>query len=155
MRVEPLAKFLGVTKGSFYWHFNDRAALHTAMLATWSEAATRDIIRRVEAENLPARRRLSRLIELTTSNAKAARLETAIRAWAQIDPAVSKVVARADAERLHYVADMLRGAGMESATAAMRAKILYLVLIGAFFAASETELAAGPELWREMTKLIA
>ncbi len=154
VRVEPLAEFLGVTKGSFYWHFKDRAALHTAMLTTWSEAATRDIIRQVEAENLPARRRLSRLIELTTSNAKAARLETAIRAWAQIDPAVRKALARADAERLHYVADLLRGAGMESATAAMRAKILYLVLIGTFFAASETELAAGPELWREMTKLI-
>jgi AcrR family transcriptional regulator len=154
VRVEPLAALLRVTKGSFYWHFKDRAALHAAMLAAWREAATREIIRRVDAENLPARRRLPRLIELTTSNAKAARLETAIRAWAQIDPAVGKVLEGADAERLTYVADILRGTGMESSTADMRAKILYLVLIGSFFAASKSELEGGPELWREIVKLI-
>ena len=154
VRVEPLAEFLGVTKGSFYWHFKDRAALHTAMLAAWRDAATREIIRQVEIENLPARRRLTRLIELTTSNAKAARLETAIRAWAQIDPAVGKVLAGADAERLTYVADLLRAAGMESSTAEMRARILYLILIGSFLAASKTELASAPELWREVSKLI-
>ncbi len=154
VRVEPLAALLGVTKGSFYWHFKDRAALHAAMLAAWRDAATREIIRQVDAENIPARRRLPRLIELTTSNAKAARLETAIRAWAQIDSAVGKVLASADAERLAYVAELLRGTGMESSTAEMRAKILYLVLIGSFFAASKSELESGPELWREITKLI-
>jgi AcrR family transcriptional regulator len=154
VRVEPLAEVLGVTKGSFYWHFKDRAALHSAMLTAWSEAATHDIIRQVEAENLPPRRRLSRLIELTTSKAKAARLETAIRAWAQIDAAAGKVLAATDTERLAYVAGLLREAGTDGSAAAMRAKILYLVLIGSFFAASNAELVAGPELWREMTKLV-
>lgn len=154
VRVEPLAEVLGVTKGSFYWHFKDRTALHGAMLTAWSDTATDDIIRAVEAENLLPRRRLSRLIELTTSNARAARLETAIRSWAQTDPAVGTVLARTDSERLAYVAELLRGTGMESSTASMRAKILYLFLIGSFFAASKAELEAGPELWREMTKLI-
>ena len=49
VRVEPLAKKLGVTKGSFYWHFDDRPALHAAMLAQWQETQTLGIIAMVEA----------------------------------------------------------------------------------------------------------
>jgi AcrR family transcriptional regulator len=143
VRVEPLAGHLGVTKGSFYWHFKDRAALYAAMLNTWRQLATRTIIETVEAEKLDSRSRLARLIELATSNAKAARLETAMRAWAQHEPSVGKVLASVDAERLDYVASLLREAGLERAAAKTRAKILYLALI------------AGPELWREVTKIIA
>lgn len=155
VRVEPLAEQLKVTKGSFYWHFVDRAALHTAMLGTWQHAATGDIIKIVEAETPDARHRLFRLIELATSDGRAAGLETAIRAWAQHDPAAGKVLADVDAARLQYVANLLRETGMASSVAATRAKILYLVLIGSFFAGSKTDLHAGPELWSEITKLIA
>ena len=155
VRVEPLAEHLGVTKGSFYWHFKDRAALHAAMLSAWRQTATRTIIETVETEQRDAHARLSRLIELGTSNGKAARLETALRAWAQHDPSAGKALASVDTERLEYVASLLREAGLDRATAATRAKILYFALIGSFFAASETDLHAGPELWREVTKLIA
>ena len=31
VRAETLARGLGATKGSFYWHFKDLAALHQAM----------------------------------------------------------------------------------------------------------------------------
>jgi AcrR family transcriptional regulator len=154
VRVEPLAEQLGVTKGSFYWHFKDRAALHTAMLSTWQQVATREIIKLVEAEKPDPRRRLARLIELATANSKAARLETAMRSWAQHDLAASKALAGVDAERLDYVAHLLRDAGLDGATAAMRAKILYLMLIGSFFVASKTDLHAGPEVWSEIAKLI-
>ena len=33
IRVEPMARKLKVTKGSFYWHFEDRRALERAMIA--------------------------------------------------------------------------------------------------------------------------
>ena len=154
VRIEPLAEHLKVTKGSFYWHFKDRAALHAAILSSWRQVATGAIIKLVEAGKPDARLRLSHLIELATSDGKAARLETAIRAWAQHDPAAGKVLASVDAERLEYVASLLRGIGMEDSVAVTRATILYLVLIGNFFAASKSELRAGPELWREITKLI-
>ena len=123
VRVEPLAEQLNVTKGSFYWHFKDRAALHTAMLGAWQQTATREIIKLVEAEKRDARRRLSRLIELATANSKAARLETAMRSWAQHDGAAGKALASVDAERLEFVASLLRDAGLEGPTAALRARI--------------------------------
>ena len=154
VRVEPLAEQLRVTKGSFFWHFKDRAALYAAILSSWRQVATGEIIKLVEAEKPDARLRLSRLIELATSDGKAARLETAIRAWAQHDPAAAKVLASVDAERLEYVASLLRGTGMDNSVAVTRATILYLVLIGNFFAASKSELRAEPELWREISKLI-
>jgi AcrR family transcriptional regulator len=154
VRVEPLAEHLSVTKGSFYWHFKDRAALHAAMLTTWRQAATGEIIKSVEAETPDARLRLSLLIKLSTSNGKAARLETAMRAWAQHDTAAGKALASVDSERLEYVERLLREVGLERSIAATRAKILYLVLIGSFFAASKTDLHAGPELWNELEKLI-
>ncbi len=154
VRVEPLAEYLGVTKGSFYWHFEDRGALHAAMLSDWRQLATKSIIDAVETGERDARARLSRLIDLATSNAKAALLETAVRAWAQHDASVRKALTIVDSERLEYVASLLREAGLERDAAAMRAKILYLALIGSFFAASETNLQAGPEMWREATKLI-
>ena len=37
VRVEVLARELGVTKGSFYWHFRDRADLLEALLVEWEE----------------------------------------------------------------------------------------------------------------------
>src|SRR3954447_14007368 len=81
VRVEPLAVKLGVTKGSFYWHFKDRDALHLAMLETWRADTTRNVITRVEAESIRKDERLTRLIGLATGNNWIARLEVAIRAW--------------------------------------------------------------------------
>lgn len=78
-----------------------------------------------------------------------------MRAWAQHHPSVGRALASVVSERLDCVASLLREAGLERAAAVTRAKILYLALIGSFFTASETNLHAGPELWREVAKLIA
>src|SRR5512145_1357236 len=49
LRVEVLAKRLKVTKGSFYWHFQDRRDLLMAMLAEWKEGRIRDILKQTRA----------------------------------------------------------------------------------------------------------
>jgi AcrR family transcriptional regulator len=152
VRVEPLAERLGVTKGSFYWHYRDRAALHAAMLESWAARATRDIIARAEAE--PQAKRLQHLIEITTSDPKVARLETAIRSWARTDATVARTMTTIDAERIAYLVKLIGADGVAPKAALLRAKILYLALIGSFFAANSIELAAAPELWREVRALI-
>src|SRR5262249_60351962 len=85
VRVELLAARLGVTKGSFYWHFKDRADLRFAMLEAWRQLGTGDIIDRVEAVRGSTAEQLGRLIELRGPNKKAAGLETAVWAWAKVD----------------------------------------------------------------------
>src|ERR1700712_820363 len=84
LKAEPLAKALGVSRGSFYWHFADISAFHTAILKHWREIAAEQIIAGVEAaagtEN-PLAVLLRRVFgeHLT--------LESAVRIWASVDPA--------------------------------------------------------------------
>ena len=85
VRVEPLAEKLGVTKGSFYWHFKDRDALHAAMLEAWQAGTTQNVIDRVEKESASRDGRLSQLIAIALEHSWAARLETGVRAWAKHD----------------------------------------------------------------------
>src|SRR6476660_1936607 len=49
VRIEALARSLGVTKGSFYWNFDDRPALLEAVLDRWERATVDEVIERVEA----------------------------------------------------------------------------------------------------------
>src|SRR4249919_470483 len=49
LKAEPLAKAMGVSRGSFYWHFADIGAYHAAILERWREVATEQIIAAVEA----------------------------------------------------------------------------------------------------------
>ncbi|MEM9456706.1 MAG: TetR/AcrR family transcriptional regulator [Myxococcota bacterium] len=101
IRVEPLARRLGVTKGSFYWHFTDRAELLTAVLEQWSKAGTDAFIEQVEAEGGDPRTRLRRLWALTSKGALQA--EMAIRDWARRDPEVDAQVHDVDTRRLAYL----------------------------------------------------
>ena len=61
VRIEPLAKTLGVTRGGFYWHFADRRALLDEMLDTWERATIDEVIERVEGEGGDPEARLLRL----------------------------------------------------------------------------------------------
>ena len=153
VRVEPLATKLGVTKGSFYWHFKDRDALHLAMLEAWRTDTTRDVIARVEAESVRPGDRLRRLIALATQNSGFARLEIAIRAWARTDDRVAKAVAEIDRQRVDYMATLLRGLAIEPRTARLRAQIVYLAAIGSFFSQDGKARSEDYALWAELERL--
>src|SRR5688572_32824461 len=83
VRVEALARALGVTKGGFYNHFGDRPALLDEMLDAWEELGVDQVIERVEAAGGDARDRLRRLFALTSSARDLLRVELAIRDWAR------------------------------------------------------------------------
>ena len=155
VRVEPLALRLGVTKGSFYWHFKDRAELHAAMLEEWHAATTGNIIGDVAREVLDGRARLRQLITRVPSEPKVARLETAVRSWATSDEKAKKTVALVDRRRVDYVASVLQEIGIDAATAQLRARIIHLALIGSFFTAMTTQVMPEPEFWAEVEKLLA
>jgi AcrR family transcriptional regulator len=103
VRIEKLAQALGVTKGGFYWFFEDRRALLEEMLATWEGVGVDAVIERVESEGGDARAKLRRLFAIASSGGDLLELDLAIRDWARRDKAVAKRLRRVDNRRMDYM----------------------------------------------------
>src|SRR5260370_38632669 len=93
VRIEPLARALGVSRGGFYWHFADRGGLLGEMLDTWDRATTDEVVEQLEREGGDASAKLRRLLAPTAS--RVLMIDLAVRDWARRDPAV--------AARLHRI----------------------------------------------------
>jgi len=95
VRVEVLAKRLGVTKGGFYRRFKDRRALLDALLDTWSGGRIAAVEQQTALGNETAADRLKSVIRLYSERANpgAMAIELAIRQWARSDAAAAAAVA--------------------------------------------------------------
>lgn len=131
--VEPLAAELGVTKGSFYWHFKSREALLAAALLRWERDATEDVIALLAPLTNP-RERLRTLIE--TASARSSSLHIALSAAAD-HPAVGPVLERVSARRIGYLAASFRELGLAPAAAHDRAVLTYAAYVGSLHLARE------------------
>ena len=114
LRVEVLAKRLGVTKGSFYWHFKDRRDLLNAVLEFWKEGRIRDIRKQTQAEPGGEVAALLHTIEVYSSarNRKGISIEAAVRDWARRDAQAVAVVEEVDAERLTCACRLFLACGL-------------------------------------------
>lgn len=129
VKVEPVARALGATKGSFYWHFADRQALVDAVLARW-EAETARIVEEVEATPGTPAEQLAALFAAVTRRASPRTGEQLL--YAQTDhPGVTEVLSRVTARRLDVVARLLRSAGFARDEARARATIALATVVGA------------------------
>src|ERR1700736_2493901 len=90
VRIEPLAEALGVSRGGFYWQFDDRRALLEEMLDTWERVSVDEVIERVEGEGGDARARLRRLSAIAASRDEPLRIDLAVRDWARREQTVAK-----------------------------------------------------------------
>lgn len=99
--VERLARELGATKGSFYWHFKDRPALIDAALARWERDFTDRVIDRLSAIEDP-RLRFRALLETTFDDSPGVIIDANLVADAS-DPAVGAALERAARKRLAFV----------------------------------------------------
>lgn len=128
VRVEVLAKNLGVTRGSFYWHFKDRDDLLRQLLVNWRDKATEQIIDRFEKRNIKPRELLRDLLLLPFHGEAAkvaAATELAIRGWARRDEMARQFVDEVDNKRLSYIAQCFSALGFDIGEARMRAFVLY------------------------------
>jgi AcrR family transcriptional regulator len=141
LKADTLAKTMGVSRGSFYWHFADVGSYHKAVLNRWREIALERVIDEIDNSSG------DKLDILLMRAFEAPRdLEIAIRAWATTDPEVSAAVAAVDAERERYLCTLLMTAGLGRGLAAARARILYWCYLG-FTLSPQT---AGPSELKEL-----
>ncbi|HXG27340.1 MAG TPA: TetR/AcrR family transcriptional regulator [Nevskiales bacterium] len=127
--VEPLARRLGVTKGSFYWHFANREALLMAALALWERKETEETFAAVRREPDP-RVRIQKLFASVHAGERAARLYQALSAAAAHDPRIKAVVQRASERGLQFLNDCYRALGLSARDAAQWAMMAYSVYLG-------------------------
>jgi AcrR family transcriptional regulator len=158
--VEPLAKALGTTKGSFYWHFADRNALIEAALERWEQRDTDRVIAAVErAPDVASRlRELLRLVFTAVagdSGASAGSVELALQASAG-HPPVARTLARVTERRLGYLHSLFRELGLSEQRARDRSLLAYTAFLGhAQLAHSTPELMpAGRALTRHVDQVI-
>jgi AcrR family transcriptional regulator len=135
LKAEPLAKAMGVSRGSFYWHFADIGAFHAAILKQWREIAAEQIIAGVEAAS-KGKNPLEVLLRRVFGERLA--IENAVRTWASVDPAARAAVQAIDRRRLGYVEGLLTQSGLSAEVARARAQILYWAFLG--FALSDQPL---------------
>ncbi|MGR3760780.1 TetR/AcrR family transcriptional regulator [Roseobacteraceae bacterium NS-SX3] len=130
LKAEVLARRLGSSKGSFYWHFPDVPAFHAALLEYWEAQAVAAVIETLAPLPDP-RARLRMLARLATETPQGLQEahppEPAIRAWAREASPVRAALARIDARRLAYLEEQLNAAGI---TPEPSARLIYAALIG-------------------------
>ena len=122
VRVERLARDLGITKGSFYWHFSDRDDLKQSILEFWSikyndviledpefvesdsEDGLLEVVNRVRAEGLD-------------------KYELAMRAWADHDTEAARVVQSVYERRRSFVRSFFTRLGFRGPDAEARSRL--------------------------------
>jgi len=132
VRVEVLAKDLGVTKGGFYRRFSDRAGLLDGILQNWSAGRIAAIEQQTSLDGATARDRLRALIRLYSErmNTAGMAIELAIRQWARSDEAAAAAVAKVDAARLKNVGQLYRATGLSAERADAQAFLFYCFIFG-------------------------
>jgi AcrR family transcriptional regulator len=139
LKADVLARKLGVSRGSFYWHFSDLAAFHDKVIERWRETTTEAIIADLEHFGT-AEERLTALLRRAFGHS--AVLEVHMRTWAENNAAARRAVSEVDRRRREYIERMLVEAGIASPLAATRAQLLYWSYLGA--ALSRSKLAGEP-----------
>ena len=133
VRVEPMARLLGVTKGSFYWHFKDCGEFLDGLLEYWETEMTDKIAAHVKhADGEPQRQLLALLKHIVSEEIN--RYDAAVRAWALYDERATKVVTRVDERRLAYCNQLFLHMGFSPEQAEIRSRMSYFYVVGEYSA---------------------
>ncbi len=132
LRADTMAKALGVSRGSFYWHFRDVETFYEELLELWRERMTEQVIRAIDKKEKDVR--LSSL--MLRSMGTVGEIEQAMRAWAMVDRRVASALSAVDALRLGYLQQLLQATGIKKRTAATRATIIYWAYLGRLMVSS-------------------
>jgi AcrR family transcriptional regulator len=138
VRIEALAKVLGVSKGGFYWHFDDRRALIEETLDSWEKSGTEDVIATVDGEPGEPQTKLRRLFDLAPSAKDLFAVELALRDWSRRDQDVAARLQRIDAHRMAYLRSLFAQFLEDEDDVEARAMLAYSLFVGAYFVRAGT-----------------
>ena len=130
IKIDTVCKRMGVTKGSFYWHFKDIAAYRSALVARWGEWSDEEHQNFAALADLPPRDRLLGLIAQLTSP-RHWMIERAMREWARSDPNAGASIRTSDRRAREVVRRCLLDHGMDPKTASVRSNWIFAMGIGA------------------------
>ncbi len=131
MRVEPLARQLAVTKGSFYWHFRDRQHLLDRMLEEWRRSTLTAVIESIWGKPSTPQRKLESLWRMCFSGRidnPGGKLEAALRQWSLGDNKVADLLALVDEERIAFLAKIYGEMGVANPDS--KARLFYSYVVG-------------------------
>jgi AcrR family transcriptional regulator len=137
VRVEVMAKKLGVTKGGFYGFFADRDALLEAMLNAWERESTDEVIDRVEREGGDPKTKIQRAGVLTFSSDRLLPIDLAIRDWARRDQAVAERLRLVDNRRMALLREMIGTFCSDADEVEARSLLAFCLAIGEHFLAAD------------------
>jgi AcrR family transcriptional regulator len=137
VRIEPLARALGVTKGGFYWHFDDRRALLEEMLDTWEREGVDEVIERVESQAGDARAKLRRLFSIARSSDDVLEIDLAVRDWARREQTVAERLRRVDNRRMDYMRSLFGAFCPDEDDVEVRCMLAFSLWIGNHFMAAD------------------
>jgi len=122
LRIENLVKEVGVTKGSFYWHFKNRDDFVCSLIDYWHERYTLAVSDYLDEYEGSDEAKLRKLIEMVFVE-QLTRHDLAIRSWAIAEPKLQVLVKRTDDHRLNYLRMLFRGIGFDNEGADLRARV--------------------------------
>ncbi len=122
LAADPMARQLGVSRGSFYWHFKSALDFHAAVLGAWEEQWTNRIIAGVEQTPGGPTQRLLALIRKT--GGQDASVYASAKRMARLHPELEQLMTRVDKHRVQFVESLLVAGGVPASAAAPRARII-------------------------------
>lgn len=135
VRIDRIASALGVTKGSFYWHFKDRGEFLAAIVDSWETRCTENVISEVDASRLDPQGRARQLWNMTSGD-PSIQAELAIRDWARRDKTIALRIQRIDDRRMRYLEALLADLGVPQPEIPSRSLLIYSLLIGDYLIAA-------------------
>lgn len=130
VQITRIARKLGVSRGSFYWHFEDRPALLKAMIDVWRERNSDSVMHALADVKSLSEGVLGFFSLWVDSNRFSPELEQSVRDWARLDKAIMAAVHEEDFQRILHLANLFKCFGFAPDEASVRARILYFAQIG-------------------------
>jgi AcrR family transcriptional regulator len=122
LRIATLVEAVGVTKGSFYWHFKNRDDFVDKLIDYWHERYTLTVSSSLDRSNENAAEKLRKLMKMVFVE-QLTRHDLAIRSWAIAEPKLRALVKRTDDHRLEYLCKLFTAIGFDREASELRARV--------------------------------